>query len=1576
MPSTETRPLTLQDSSGGLNNNVLPANLKPNELSQLENRYTDEGGFPGRKVPGAEVIQYAPIDPRTYEVDANSLAHYALDEVGNPLATVIDNSGNARNLFFVESHHAAPSAAALFPIGAGLGRSAVIQDDVINSNGTGMRFPYPTGPGSSPYDGLSKITVRGWAIIPSTFSGRPINLKRLGNAVAAFSNSGAILFGSGLVDPIGGNNLGAICNGFTLHRNWDAASGKDASDPFVRFTLRTRGVSGTVTVLESRYLPTNTLLEFKFTYDSVTGIAELYVLGSLHARSFINGAGTVDDSLGYGWGCLGSEAQVTGVFGIVQKTCAGVVLDEWEIANVIRAGFRFKKPKSRPRAYGKSDGTRQLMAAAEDGLYFTVGDGNWTKIKDGLDPLAKWDMLQIGDFFYMANGTDGPISWNGIRAVPWGEAQAALTMNNSGMGASPPAGAYIYGVSYEYGAEETGIFLSQAFNSNGTNISITDILTRFQNCSAVWIWRTKAGGSTLYRLRRIVNNPDVLTLEMTGPYVAGGSPGPETDTGSDGVADATLGTGEYKQATAEILSTALGNPQYLLENVGRVHMAGFRDEPYTEGWTEPGLPDIRLPFSAVNVSSSWPISALSKVTGETHLHLSGHGCAVLRGNKPSSWTLAENLHPSIGATDHFGIVYRTIPREDGGESDKTMVVFPSLDGFYGYVGYEFFRIDERISATFNSLTASKAAKLQFITSTQAQWESANNAGGASTANIDADTYSPDGLTQVPGNCGIVDQLEEIGLWHATENFLPPGVVGKVISICKGTDEGEFYFATNANAQTVWRTTDNFQTAAALAAVGGAGEFAIELVYATFGGFNNLFVFMSDINEKGSIYWIQDPVGAGGVGPAISILAAGPFYWYADTGLTYGSYASGLPGFLNSIAAEGAGENNVYLSHAQRVFLSRNNTSNVVSMREAASLTANSGPIFQAMPAGADAYYNSHAAGFVAFFESPSGVPGSGFRVTLTHRETGMWKGGSFRPQAFYDATTGKLFFAGSTAPDATGNVQTFVYSIVVATSTLAQLSAAKNTNIALIPGEAGFAYYVDSSPDATTLRGFTPGLKKITLASGAIASVGNLTLNFLALRLSYNAQSAKLLVSGKSYDVSIENIYQFSGFLASLTTLGVFTKLKGFTVNEAAGAFPTELVYQTTTPYAFYAVMQNLQMGELASVYKIGKDMAAPVSPSLVSADVTVYKATGYDEATDGIRSNAIFVAASGAPNYLWADRLYWSVLRDDDVDIDDAKPLQLGVPGTWKVIGVFIGALQEFGVFNAFGDLETRYSGNVQFQVANGSTGAPFADSDFVSVAPNKKITIAGTAPGTFVQWRLTLTWDYSVAAPTSFPYVEFVTVNYFLGTTEIPTIVGIHHAGRTRWSVSENGEVDNNLEIVYQKNNTWTTCPGRRISGYEIFRGDLVAFEDYTLIRMEKGTKWLGNLIRTLAVTGYIMNEPLDKYIRDLQASLLEYVNADFPTKSGWIKVVPVAAGVDLEEGAWYLPVPATAGEPFPRQVQGQMQPNSFIQAWARAMAIKIMTSDDEENFIPDVGQTEDIQALMLKFRVSPPRHAMPVA
>ncbi len=780
-------PISIKDSSGGLNLRDSRSALKATELARLINYLTDEQGWLTKR-KGQKLLQYAPIDPTVYPVDANSLAHYAFDELG--ASSSVQNDGTLGgaydlvvNLFGDATLNKAPSASALFPIGAGLGRMAESADNSGSRDGSA----FGANIGAFPFDNLGALTIRGWVKLSPTFTGAPIQIIRPSETFPPFSNSGAVIFGTVLDDVLFSGNAGAINNGFTLHRDYDTTLNVDTSDPYVKFTLRTKGIAGTTTVLTSRGLPTGLMLELKVTYDSVTSLASLYVNGSLHDSQVVQGGGFVDDSDALYLVAFGSETQGVGTYiKTVYKACAGTVLDEWEISDVVRSGFTFKKPRGRGVVLQKSDGTNQLVAAAEEGLYYTILNDAWVKITSvdsatgaPLSSTDYWDMVQIGDRLYMTNGVNTPLTWNGTTVMPTGEGVTPLTVTPSAAGSTSTNGSHSFVYTYLYGDDETGFSPAATLVVAGNkDTNIQDIPTRDVNCSSIRLYKTKAGGTQYFLFREIPNDPTVPFLTLDGDYASNGSP--DTDTGADGIPDGSTATNldddaDFPEANATVAATHIPKARYYLAEHNRLMGAGMTDRRYDLVISALGNPDVFRPRTFAQVpTDNGPIVAIYSYYGEVHLSLNAKATNVLAGKDESDWTLTTNLNPKVGARDHWAVEHR-YPIGDAG---PYIIVFAGTDGEYHYAGQKIEKISDLVNPLYDSFSLANSSLEAWLTTLQSDWQSAKNQGGSTTLNMQADRYETDGLRQTPASAEIVNMLDYIGLWKQGASPVPGNIIFK------------------------------------------------------------------------------------------------------------------------------------------------------------------------------------------------------------------------------------------------------------------------------------------------------------------------------------------------------------------------------------------------------------------------------------------------------------------------------------------------------------------------------------------------------------------------------------------------------------------------------------------------------------------------------------------------------------------------------------------------------------------------------------------------------------------------------
>lgn len=1571
MPRAEDNKLKLTDASGGLNNRDLPGSLAVNQFSELDGLYTDEGGYPGKQIPGADVIQFAPIAPKVFVSDANTLGLWHLDETASPY---IDSSSNSRDMTGVNGDPA--SEASLFLNGQRLSPASP-------ASGTWTEFgSLLRNSTANILDGLSAVCLEAWCLFDPSFSGQEFSAMFQGTN-RTLSDSGAVVLGT--LGDGGPGRPGVFVQGITAHRDWDVQYGKNSSDPYFKFTLNTNGVPGTQTVLQSFGQPTGKWLHVRAEYDSSTGLASLYVNGSLQAQVAVVGGGPTLDASAYA--AIGGGAAFFGSGGNLYRTFNGVI-DEARISSITRTateGFPFEKPRPRMQPFQKSDGTAQLITPAGDGLYYTVGDGNWTLIKSGLSEIAKWDFVQMGDIIYGCNGVDGPLAWDGRRWVPWGNGVTPLVLSPLGAGTGPAAGTYKYLYTYIYGAEETGPSPIAVITTGSTGHIIVDqIPTRHDNCSSIKVYRTKDGGSTFYLLREIDNNPNVDYLSMSGGFADNSSP--FLDAGADGQTDAKLGTGLYVQMTAEALFSGIGKPIILVENFDRIFM-NDSDDRYKVRWSEPGLPDISFAVSFVKAQGNLKVTALSKTLGEIQAHKDGRGCLVLRGDSPSNWRQFDNLHPTLGAVDHFGIVYRTTAKQGGGNTDTVEVCIPTPQGYYGYQGYNFYRIDEAINGTFGTLAQANSTKLEWLTTSQAQFSSAASFGGSATKNIQANGYETDGLRQVPGELGIVDQLDYIGLWSAAN----PLVSGELIAVAKADGEGCFYFSTNADNK-LYYTSDNFLTKTIIP--GTLVESQERIIQIVRRGTDDFWFLVTDSagtdytigsttvcrsSGGGHIYNVNDPLGLT-IGPVW--LAGGDLLFY-DLDVPFRmngnriSYLSSL--IIGNVVSSSLGvpvvpppgsNKNIFLNHNQTSkFQFSNSSLNSIRGRVMSTSSVSSSNVLATISSalygiGTNQVDEALLSGFY-MADSESNVFAGGTPAWLyadyTRREFPRWRGGTFSPQAVWDATNSRLLLLASSAEDANGN-RTTEFRTLQSNLGLATWSVGKNVSAFTPLGAALYFWTVET--DATT--GCVGKVNQSTLASpntGIVTAAAQ--ANMLALRLSYNPANTDQSYVGsfKYFGTGTQEYWTYQGSLRKIpVATSIPVVLADLIASGDGGPVPVELAVQTNDPGKTFATVQNISV---AALYAMDPD------PSGVTvAKQAPYQGRDASTASAGTLSNLLFVPSSDFDGgYLWSDRLYWDAAASV---VADSRFVQFGVPGNWQVQGSFVSELKNLGEISSLGDFDTSYNGSIAYSFANGTAG-PFAAADFKPVTPNQRLTIANAAPGPISQWRADLTQIYALDAPSSYPTLEFVNVSYYSGNASIPTIAAVHHKGRTRWSVARTGQEANDLEIVYQKNNTWTTASDRRIISYAVFRGDLVCFEDYTLLRMEKGATWAGRPNKWRCVTGYLMGAERDKYIRFFTANVMEYPNSSFPNNQGWFKVTPLAAGVEIPGCAWFAPIPATASTPHPRQTNGVMKTWGF--GWARALALEIKRSDDGGSYIPDIQQVADIQELFLTLRTTPERRIIPV-
>ncbi len=1444
----QVKELVLKDGSGGLNLDLHPSKIKENEYTVLENIITDEGGWPGKKRFGQDLAQYGPIAPTPFVNDANTLGLWHLDEAsGGPW---IDSSAGANDLTGDGAAWPA-SVVGLLPTGGPLGIQC--QMPSATENGRGAQTIV-----ANIVDNESEVVFECLVNIPATFTGKPIFYDRLPTSPGVFvSASGAPLVHTSEQAGVGPISFTDRGNGLTIHRDWDAVNQKDSSAPYVKFRLKTNGIAGTETILVSLALPTDRFIHVRGDYSSTTGVMRLFISGDLHATAVPTGGGSVNDSASNRV-FVGADNDV-GVYtgGLVKRVFPGII-DEVRISDALRATFPFKKPRGVPMKLEKSSGERFLVASADDGLFATVGDGFWTTIvASGLSSVAYWDGKQIGNILYMSNGVDAPRNWNGTNVFVSGEPITAPTITvEADAAAGPGAGTYNYAVTFFHGDKETGLgpASSNAVIAGANfHVKLTAIPTGSSTVTARGIYRKKSTSPAAdWRLVRII--ADNTTTQITGAYTAG-TPSPTTDTGSDGIPQTSTGTGTvFPPIRATVYTTLFPNAAALLPSRRRMFFCAVKDRSFDLMWSEESAPEVVRTFSYV--PGKKPLIAMTNFYADIHVSESGESTLVLRGETPSSWRNLSILHPTLGCTDHFGYVHRTLPG-----TDKYELCFPARDGFYRYRGFNFEKISTNINPLVDSLASFQSQRSEFIFTNEPDFAAGPETDGSASDNVYAPSYETDGIRQANDRLGIIDQLEYLGLWGANNS----PTIGRVTAVAKGAAEGTFYYGTDGSPQQIEITNDNFVTSATTLPVGSAGEYPIAIVYASIAAVDNLFIFMSTAAGVGSIRRIQDPAG---VATTTTLATALNF----KTGSVVDGTVVDLP---------------------------------------------------------------------VAF-------------------------GGTFSPQPIWDGTNSLLWFVAA-------DLASTIYRSKAKTISLAGTVTNRNPPImntfgGLNPGYVAlakgvndmFISYAVSSPGF----GYTNRLATALLANpAAITDLSPLDFFTNALkfvrRLSYNSNNGRLVgLGGEISDRTGAATTHGVIFSVSAVT-GFLTDLKDF---AESSAIPLEIAYQTTTPYAHYVAMQAIDATEVNTLYKVAAASAA-------ASDVDIYKTDPYNSAT-GLISNLLFVPSSGAAGtYLWSDRLYWMTKATSAAD---ARMVQLGVPGTWTVVGEYESKTVAAQTIGAYDDFSSEFDGQAAFEMRNG-TGGGISTATYFPVTPNAKIT-AFSAPSNVTQWRTTLTWIYTVAAPSPAPAVRFVRIGYFSKDVVVPRLVGHHWNGRSYWSAASPGMTENDIMLVYQNNNSWTTYKGWNVVGMIDFRNQFMAFQGHALVRLESGRSDLGNFITPLAVSGYIMDDLSDKCLRHVNVNLNSYVNSDFPTKDGWAKIVAYGAGVPLGAGAFVFPIPA-AGGVYPRQVLG-FQPATadgepFVHSYTRALAIGYTSTEDEANYLPYFAQPEDIASVILRFFISPPRH-----
>ncbi len=1585
------RPLTLKSAKGGLNQHVKPLDILSGQFRKLENYHTDSGALLEKR-RGTELIQYGPIQPVQFVADADTTALWTLTEAGPHAGSYADTSGNSLDLA-PNNTQVFSGIPALFTTGV---RS--VAPNPLTDGGV----VYRTVTSSPLSANFQYVTFELWVNIAPQF-GRPIFIPNVSppGPPTVVSMSGAPLLV--LMDT---QNLATatIINGLQLCQDYktpgNPMSGR-VGGPYATFTIQT---ALDTQVIRTADLPRNRWFLIRGTYNGDSGEMQVYSGGISQDTVFLNGAGAMV-GLGAASGAtaaIAGEVDATGF----NKSIDSSIVCEARISSVVRDTWPFGSPRSKAFEYSKSDGTRQLILAAEDKLYYTVGDGAWNVLGDGFDTEAYWDMGQDGDFFYMSNGNDDPKCWDGQRLVDWGNPTQPPTLTETASGTTLIAGTREWAYSYVYGDYETGLSPSISFtNSNGFNVNVTDIPSRLTNCTSIRVYRTKSGDSQFYLIREIENpNPGTNSVSMTGPYVSGGSPG--TDSGADGVADASVGGGsDYTAVSGLVSGTLARKPKYLIFDQNRVFAFGMEDEPYTVRWGELAAPDVFRATSFTKANSDQGILiGGAKHAGEKHFSKSGNATLVLRGDSPANWVQFEWLHPTVGAVDHWSYVERVIPG-----SDSSVLCFLAKDGFYEYDGYRFKKISEDIPDIVDAIVQSNSSKLDWNVTTTPQFLSTQTGtnAGSSTKNIIADTYEQDGMRQTAGRVAIVDQKDYIGLWGPGN----PLVQGSITAVCKGGSEGVFYFCTT-QSNYVHYTADNFVNATQCPVPLPNDQRGIELLRYTDSttSVENLVIFTALTGQDyGSIYRYEDPLGAAGIGPNMILLSTAPtgsaLGWryqldvpWAALASLYGNFnvppagANSHKNFYRIGNGGGAanffdftGGNNIYINHVQQVNVQISTGGNApngpsVNVEAQSSLTSailNYGgelltpgnPPFEnikvryfnldyiPLPVGFygihdDASYTENGTQSIWIPNDTTG----GFTTTFTRRETALWSGGTMRPQSIYfNGDSQWVYFVAAGDENTYGNINSQLWVLNLADGSISAID--NNVSAICLRQNTGTLYY---SSLYTPAAGFTGFIGQVSAQTTSFITADNFAQdNYLPTRLCWNQSTNLLSGQGKKF-ASSGDAWEYTGFVAAIaqdaTADFVLTEPSGYTfvADGDSGPVPVEVAYQTGYPNAEHIAVDHLTDAALLALTDDHTVLRVERSDGYLSP-------TGGNPAT-GICSNLLFVPQSGnTGDYLWADRLYFGT---DAASSSDARFVQFGVDGDWEVHGEFISDQHNLGTFNAFGSFESDFGTGglanlVLFFFRNALDPNDLVTSD-TSIEANKKIMAKLFAPvQPFAQWRFQLIWINSTTAETTTPYVNFIDVGYYLGNPSNPRVVAEHWNDRTYWSLAVNGSVENNLVCVYQRDNTWTTYTGLRLSSLCKFRGDLVGLIGNDLVRLDTGYTDLGSPILGLAWTGYVLGSNTLKTIRSIHATVMSQVSLESGLPTGWIKVVPIQAETALIAAEWVFPLPGTAALEG-RMVAGQPI-DDFEFGWATSFSLQISTSDGTTGtFAPVVDQSEVIKEI----------------
>lgn len=1187
-----------------------------------------------------------------------------------------------------------PTAA---PIAKRLGQLAPTFDAAGNLTGLSSGSVMANGgqwgfnPAPNPLQNKPKVTFETWINIPASYTSKPI-------ITAGFIDSNgqpAAINDPELTDipvlatvantvknigPKGDNEIYpgfGIVNGLSVCHSGTAANNYNGK-PFIKFTLNTLG-SAAPLVLQTNNLPTGVWLHVKGDYDASTGLVRLVVNGSIVDSGSMTG--NIKDVSKFlvsgGKLCYLDETDSNNPVPLKDGNPYYVTfpgaLDEMRLSLTTYAlgaggGNPYRLPNGQGFEFAKSDGTKQAVISAEGFLYYTLGDGKWVEMGSGFSPNAYWDAVFYKDILYLSNGIDTPKAWDGKTLVNWGAPTTPPLLYLDGAG-NTTNGLHKFAYTYVYGDYETALSPAGAITiTSKQQIEIYGIPERHANCTAVRIYATKASSSDYYLVREVPYTPGV-PVELRGPGVINGTY--TTDTGAFNLPDNDLGDAGHPAVSVDVLSAQSPNPKYLVAAHDRLFVCGMSQEPYTLRWSELGTPDV---FNALGfakaATNKGALIALAEYYGEIHASKDGNATLVLRGDSPSSWSLFETLHPNIGCIDHWGYVHRYLVNED-----RYTLCFPGKDGFYEYAGQQIQKISDRIKGTTDLISLADFTRSEWSVDNTNQFLSTiqPSGGGSSTANVRQPAYETDGIVQTPEQMGIVNQLEYIGLWNANN----PLVTGNIIAICKAPGEGHFYFSTD-DSNSLYYTTDNFATKATINT--SPMDAAARIIEITRRGTDDFYYLLTDSAS------LTDQSSAGGKiytwdNVAASIGLANTTTFYYDLDVPYvmtSSPNSDRVGFGPQFSQS---KNNIFINHNQKPLVV--NTFNVNTFPKTiyqnvfyATVPSINSPHNEPPVAGNTVFY--YTLNFPAFSKTQTYRPqigpgfwylscyentfeytyfgaivtgkyvanGSKINVQYTRREFAAWRGGTFRPNSFWDAANNKLVFLASGAEDPNGNRFSNIYTLNAA-ATLVKII--RPWNIGALTTDGTRAYWTEISYDNTfgkTGNSVAVVYAPLSNLAGPV-NTALLKADSTPYRMAIETTSGNLLVAHKKFNQSnTQEFYSYSAWVSN-SLVGSTGALTGFTSagdilklgsNEDYGPLVKEFSKQTNAPNNLYGIVDRPLN---AAVYSFNAAIGSLMAAIIYKADT--YSSPTANVPTTGILSNALFVpSSSAAGGNLWADRLYW----------------------------------------------------------------------------------------------------------------------------------------------------------------------------------------------------------------------------------------------------------------------------------------------------------------------------------------------